>query len=233
MTAAGIKSWQSVQEEVLRRIHSRQWKPGEIIPNEAELSKEFGCARATVNRALRGLAEAGLLDRKRKAGTRVALHPVRKATLDIPVIRNEIEAKGFLYGYRLLLRETAEPPAEIATRLRIAPGMRMLHLMALHSANGSPYVFENRWINPSAVPAAMDADFETQSANEWLVLNVPFEGGDFVFSAMAAGSEEAERLACRKGDGLFVIDRSTWRDAAIITLVRLVFAPGYRMHTMI
>ena len=105
MSTSGTRSWQAVQEEVLRRIHSREWKPGEIIPNEEDLSQEFGCARATVNRALRGLAEAGLLDRKRKAGTRVALHPVRKATLNIPVIRNEIEQKGHTYGYSLLRRE--------------------------------------------------------------------------------------------------------------------------------
>ena len=56
MTTTEFNTWQSVQEEVLRRINSREWKPGELIPNEAELSLEFGCARATVNRALRGLA---------------------------------------------------------------------------------------------------------------------------------------------------------------------------------
>ncbi|MCY0152430.1 GntR family transcriptional regulator [Hoeflea alexandrii] len=56
-----------MQAEVLRRINAREWKPGDFIPNESELSVEFGCARATVNRALRGLAESGLLDRRRKA----------------------------------------------------------------------------------------------------------------------------------------------------------------------
>ncbi|MEP5090001.1 MAG: winged helix-turn-helix domain-containing protein, partial [Paracoccaceae bacterium] len=80
-----INSWHAVQEEVLRRIKNRSWKPGELIPNEADLAIEFGCARATVNRALRALAETGILDRRRKAGTRVALHPVRKVTLEIPI----------------------------------------------------------------------------------------------------------------------------------------------------
>ena len=69
MTDPPFNSWQSVQEEVLARIHSRQWKPGDLIPNEADLAQEFGCARATVNRALQNLADEGLLDRRRKAGT--------------------------------------------------------------------------------------------------------------------------------------------------------------------
>jgi GntR family transcriptional regulator, histidine utilization repressor len=53
-------SWQAIQAEVLQRIRNRQWPPGELIPNEADLAEEFGCARATVNRALRELAEAGM-----------------------------------------------------------------------------------------------------------------------------------------------------------------------------
>ena len=102
MSEGDFNSWQSVQAEVLRRINAREWKPGEFIPNEAELAIEFNCARATVNRALRALAETGLIDRRRKAGTRVALHPVRKATLAIPVIRYEIEGNGQSYRHTLL-----------------------------------------------------------------------------------------------------------------------------------
>ena len=53
MTAATpAAGWQAIRDEVKRRIHARDWKPGEPIPNEAELAEEFGCARATVNRAL-------------------------------------------------------------------------------------------------------------------------------------------------------------------------------------
>lgn len=233
MTAQEINSWQSVQDEVLRRINSREWKPGEAIPNEEQLSREFGCARATVNRALRNLADAGLLDRKRRAGTRVALHPVRKATLDIPVIRREIEAKGLAYGYSLISRNLGQPPADVMARMQTNAGEKLLHVVALHLAAGKPYVFENRWINPDAIPAVRDTGFEDCSPNEWLVENVPFQGGDIAFSARAAGSHEAEILDCNPGEALFIIDRSTWTDERIITSVRLTFAPGYRMHTMI
>lgn len=231
MIPVELNSWQAVQDEVLRRINEREWVPGQVIPNEAELALEFGCARATVNRALRNLAEAGLLDRKRKAGTRVALHPVRKATLDIPVIRLEIESKGLSYRYSLLSRTLAAPPADARARLQVAPGAKLVHLVAVHLADGRPYAFENRWINPEAVPEARTVDFSTLSANEWLVLNVPFEGGDIAFSAITAGAKEAEILDCRAGEGLFVMDRSTWSKGRIITTVRVTFAPGYRMRT--
>jgi GntR family histidine utilization transcriptional repressor len=233
LTAPEFNSWQSVQGEVLRRINSREWKPGDLIPNEADLSREFGCARATVNRALRELAGAGLLERRRKAGTRVATHPVRRATLNIPVIRNEIEGKGQAYRYSLLSAERLMPPPDMRARMQVAPGDELLHLVSVHLADGKPYVFEDRWINSRAVPEVTDVDFSRQSANEWLVENIPFEGGDITFSAMTAGAREAEILGCREGEGLFAIDRTTWNKGSTITAVRLVFAPGYRMHTEI
>ena len=114
-----INGWQSVRDEVLRRIHERQWKPGDLIPNETDLASELGCGRATVNRALRELANTGLLDRRRKAGTRVALQPVARATLSIPVIRSEVEEQGRTYRYTLLSREVSQPPPRIRAAMRL------------------------------------------------------------------------------------------------------------------
>ena len=67
MTAGNPKGWGEIRVEVLRRIRERIWPPGELIPSEEALAVEFCCARATVNRALRELAEAGVLERRRKA----------------------------------------------------------------------------------------------------------------------------------------------------------------------
>ncbi|SEN33143.1 GntR family transcriptional regulator, histidine utilization repressor [Gemmobacter aquatilis] len=54
----------------------------------------------------------------------MALHPVRKATLDIPVTRLEIAVRGQRYGYRLLAEAMAEPPAAVAAHLGAARGRR-------------------------------------------------------------------------------------------------------------
>ena len=163
-----FKSWQAIQAEVLRRIHARDWPPGHTIPNEVDLAREFGCARATVNRALQSLADSGLLERRRKAGTRVALHPVGKATLDIPVLRQEIETRSMTYGYRLVERALACAPAALGT------DKTALHLIALHYADDVPYVVEDRWINLTSVPAAAEQPFDRISANEWLVITAPY-----------------------------------------------------------
>ena len=233
MTAPAIRTWQAVQDEVRRRIATRQWRPGDFIPHETDLAREFGCARATVNRALRELADEGLLDRRRKAGTRVAVNPVRRTRLDIPVIRDEIEAQGRVCRHAVLSREEGEPPPDIRARMEIDPGRRLLHVRTLYTADGAPYVLEDRWINTEAVPAALSETFSAISPTEWLVREVPFEAGEFAFSAITSTPAEASALSCEAGVGLFVLDRTTWSGGRAITSVRLVFHPGYRLHTRI
>jgi GntR family transcriptional regulator, histidine utilization repressor len=233
MTAPDTISWRDIHVELLRRINEREWLPGSPVPNETELAGEFRCARATVNRAMRELADAGLIDRKRRAGTRVALHPVRRVVLDIPIIRLEVEQRNALWRYSLLSREVCPAPARVASRLGLAADTPMLHLTSVHFADNHPFLHEDRWINPAAVAGVESVDFTAVSANEWLIQNAPYTGGDISFSAMNADAELAELLEARDGAAVFVVDRITWNGQVPVTSVRLAYAPGYRMNTRI
>ncbi len=90
-------AFRDVKQDVRRRIVQGVWAPGALVPNEVDLAAEFQCSRATVNRAMRELAEEGLVERKRKAGTRVLKSPTRQARFNIPIVRKEIEARGLFY----------------------------------------------------------------------------------------------------------------------------------------
>ena len=231
MSLAQTVSWRDVRSELLRRIHERVWKPGEAIPNEADLAIEFDCARTTVNRALRDLAEQGLVTRKRRAGTRVALNPVARATLKIPIMREEIEAKGLAYRHAILDQEMKVPPNIVRHRLDLAAKVRALHVTTMHLADGRPYAFDDRWINLSTVPAAASVDYTKVSPNEWLVQNAPYTHGDIAITAEEASAAEAEHLGVQIGDAILVLERNTWRDSSSITMTRLAFAPGHRLLT--
>lgn len=58
-----------IRGDIERRILSGEWPPGHRILYEHELMAEYGCARMTVNRVLSSLAEAGLIERRRRAGS--------------------------------------------------------------------------------------------------------------------------------------------------------------------
>lgn len=229
MGDAGKITYHDVKALVLSRIRDRIWPPGSIVPGEIELAEELGCARATVNRAMRELAEDGLIERRRKAGTRVRPAPVRQAKLVIPLIREEIEAGGHAYGYTLLRRDRRVAPAWLRAALNLDQAAPVLHLQCLHRADARPYQFENRWINLDLVPAAESADFSVQGPNDWLVSHMPFTRADISFSAEAADDQVAAALSATPGAALFTVERTTWLENGPITFARLSFAPGYRM----
>ncbi|MFK7835901.1 MAG: GntR family transcriptional regulator [Sulfitobacter sp.] len=233
MNTPSFRNWQSVQDEVLRRIHAREWSPGDLIPNEADLAVEFGCARSTVNRALRSLADSGLLDRKRKAGTRVAAEPIAKATLDIAVIRHEVEESGRTYGYQLISREMSVPPVSVSGSMKTKATDALLHVCALHLADDAAYAVEDRWINTDVVPEANGEGFDTLSANEWLMKHAPYTHGDIAFSAVQADKPNADILGVPPQSALFAIDRVTWDNAASVTKVQLLYSPGYKLRTQL
>ena len=228
---AGSGTYRGIKADILRRITQGEWKPGGLIPNELDLAEHYGSARATVNRAMRELADEGLIERKRKAGTRVRMAPLRQARFDIPIVRRQIEDQGSVYRYALMRSEITVAADWLRARLQLDPGAEVRHLVCLHFADGSPYQFEDRWINLSVLPAARAADFTEVGPNEWLVATIPFSDAEISFSATGADQTLADNLGCAVGDPLMQLERSTWLEGRAVTYVRRVHQRGYRMTT--
>lgn len=229
MKAASKVSYRDIKAEVLARIRSNVWGPGTLLPGEVDLATEFGCARATVNRALRELAEEGVIDRRRKSGTRVRTSRVPQVRFAIPLVREEIEATGASYRYALVTREAGPAPDWLRARLALSSAAGFVHLTCMHYADGTPFQFEDRWINLAVVPQAEFVDFGVHSPNEWLVQEVPFTDAEIRFSATAADATLGRFLGLPSNSPVFTVDRTTWLAECPVTNVRLYFAGGYQM----
>lgn len=229
MTEKSASKAQAITSEVRRRIVDREWRQGDRIPDEAELAIEFGVARATVNKALQLLADEGLLDRRRRAGTHVTVNPAHKATLTIPIVREQIEQAGLDYNHRVIAQKLSPLPADIAARMALPEGRALIHLRTVHYGGSQPFQVEDRWLNPNAAPGAESVDFQRNNANEWLVRNFPWSRADMAISAENANAREARLLQTRQGTALLVLQRTTWNDLGAITSVRVAFHPGYQM----
>lgn len=223
--------FRTVKEDLRKRMLDGVWPPGTLLPNELDLAAEFGCARATVNRAMRELAEEGLVERKRKAGTRVRQAPLRRVQFEVPIVAKEVEAGGSAYRYAMVRRIKRRAPDWLRARLQLAEGTQVLHLVAMHYADATPYQLEDRWINLSALPQAAEVDFDQMPPHDWLVSAVPFSEAEIGFSATSADEDTAEYLGCAKGTALFLAERTTWWEAQALTYVRLTYRHGYRMST--
>ena len=231
MTLAQKHSWSDIRDVIHSRILDATYRPGDKVPRDEDLALELGCARTTVHRAMRALAENGIVERRRKGGTIVSQNPVTRTRLDIPVTRLEIEASGARYAYHMVDCQHRHVPPAVAAVMGLAEREEMMQIMALHLSDGKPFIFEDRWISLKTVPEIVSVDLKRQSANEWLVHNRPYNKCAVQIYAEAVTSDLAEQMHVVNGTALLCLERTTWLNDAPITHVRATTAPGYRLST--
>ena len=214
-----------IRAEVSGRILSGAWPPGHRIPFEHELMAQYGCSRMTVNRALEPLAESGLIERRRKAGTFVARPRIHSAVMDVPDIAAEVTSRGETYGYELLSRKAHAATRHELEALDLSAGADVLALRCLHRAGGRPFALEERLINLASVPEAELVDFAAIPPNSWLLAHVAWTEAEHRISAANVPRQTATVLQIDPTTACLVVERRTWRVGDKITHVRMTY-PG-------
>lgn len=193
------------------KIRSGVWAPGFRIPFEHELSAQYGCARATVNKAVSALASAGLIERRRRAGSFVARQHMQSAVLQIPDLEAEVARRGQLYAYRLLARRLRPADALSTDEAALGAGGEVLEIRCLHLADGRPLALEERVINLASAPDAAGADFSVMAPGGWLLRHAPWTDAEHRIRAINPDPEAAARLEIGPADACLQIQRWTWR----------------------
>ncbi len=222
-------TWKAVQEIVLERIRNGTWPEGELIPTESVLANELGCARATVNRAMQALAETGVIERRRKVGTRVTAHP--RVQMVRSLLRRDLEAAGHVYGYCFVSFTEAAPPADVAQAMLLRPEEPLLWSRAIFLSDGTPYCCEDRWTNGFAAPGLDAQALEQVSACEWLLGNVPLNRASMSIGVAVADSKFiGAALGIQEGNPVLQLERLEWLNNMPVSLSRRYFPPEHRFE---
>jgi len=219
--------YEQIRRALAKPIIDGRWAPGVKLPSEHELTGLTGASRMTVNKALHRMADDGLIVRRRKAGTFVAVQANEHAVMKIGDLAEEIRAAGHGYGYRLMSRRLAKLPADILAALELRRAEPAVALTALHLADDRPAIHEARWISLVTVPAAREADFASLSPGRFLLAHVAWTRARHTISAVTADVALAHTLGIEPGAACLVVERTTWRERRPVTFVRLTY-PGDR-----
>lgn len=204
------------------RILGGELAPGDRLPIEQQLMLDYNCSRMTVNKALSALVAAGLIDRRKRAGTFVARPKVHSMVLDVPDIAAQVRERGQDYAYRPLKRRV-RPPGEDEEEILLAGQGMLVQIDGLHLVDGNPLGIEFRLVSALAVPEIVSADLDTVPPGSWLLQHVPWTEAETRISAVPALGEEAEWLGVEAGLPCLCVERRTWRGSERITYVRQVF----------
>lgn len=200
-----------IREDLETRILSGDWPPGHRVPSELALAGVYGCSRMTVNKVMTQLATAGLVLRRRRAGSVVLPQRSQNAVLEIHNVKDEVLAAGGWYSHDILSRSIDES--------------RVL-VTCLHRKDDAPFCLEHRVIELTAVPEARAESFETKPPGAWLLAHVPWSEAENEITAEAADADTAARLRLSKGAPLLVMTRRTWKNGEPLTEARFAYPGG-------
>src|SRR5262245_3022634 len=152
--AAGVTLWRRVADGLERRIGDGTYPPHSRLPGETEIADRFGVNRHTVRRAFAALAERGLVRAERGSGTFVDMrrlaYPIGPRTRFSEIVGGT----GREAGGRLLAHATEPAARDVADRLGLQPGARVVRLAILRSADRLPICHAASWLDAARMPDA-------------------------------------------------------------------------------
>lgn len=183
-------------------------QPGDRLPSEAELCARFGVSRMTARQAVQLLANDGLIDRKRGAGTFVRAHPVLRDLGSPLSFSGSMRARGMTASSETLEWGEVEPDPDEQTALGLEKGAMGYVLERLRLADGTPMAIE-RVVMPRDLALSLGDDFRGGSLHEAFrgVGRIPTEAHAEV-SARRATSRERDLLGLPPS-GIVISERRT------------------------
>jgi len=133
-----------VQRHIRDAVRNGDLQPRDVLPSERDLAGQLNLSRVTVRKALRGLAESGLVVQRRGSGTFIADAPprVEQALARLTSYSEDMQRRGLRAGSRWLLREVSLASPVEAMRLNLSPDDRVVRLRRLRLANEVPMAIE-------------------------------------------------------------------------------------------
>ncbi len=202
-------------KEILReKIRSGEWKPGDLIPSERELSETYGISRMTTRQAITDLVNEGVFYREQGKGTFVTRHKITQQLIRLTGFTEDIRARGQQPSTKVLSAQMFPADEVVAEKLRISPGFLVVRLQRLRLADGEPLAIELSHLNFKGCEKLLEEDLEQNSLYRLLEAkySVPLMEAEQELEAGLAGNDEAHLLKIHVGSSVLYTRRTTYTD---------------------
>ncbi len=202
-------------KEIMReRIRSGEWKPGELIPSERDLSEKYGISRMTARQAITELVNEGLFYREQGKGTFVSQRKITQQLIHLTGFTEDIRARGQRPGTKVLSATMHPADEETAEKLRINAGTPIFRLQRLRLADDEPLAIELSQISFKGCEGLLEEDLEHNSLYRLLEskYGIALMEADQELEAGLTGSEEAQLLKISVASPVLFTRRITYSD---------------------
>lgn len=208
--SASAPRYQRLEAELRAAIARGQPAVGEQLPTEHALMERYKVSRHTVREALRRLTDAGLIARRRGAGTVVIASQAPEAFAQKlggvdDLLQYARAARLNLSGY-----EPVTPDAAALRRFGLSAGPGMVRLTGIRTeATGRPLALTSILVRADLAPPRREAEALDGAVTEWIARThgVRSERIEQAIAAHLLSADEAAALHAREGAAALITRR--------------------------
>ncbi|MGN6813512.1 MAG: GntR family transcriptional regulator [Thermomicrobiales bacterium] len=204
--------YQQLKELIREHVAKGEWRPGDLIPSERELSERFGVSRMTARQAITEVTNDGLLYRQQGKGTFVAWPKIAQQLSALTGFSADIQARGQRPGARVIEAQMVAVEPHAAIRLHIRPGQRAFRLYRVRLADAEPLALERVLISFFGCERLLDEDLAANSLYQLLETRygLPPVEAEQEIEAGLASEDDAQLLGIAPGSPVLLLRRTTY-----------------------
>lgn len=217
----GVPAYKRILGEISERIEKGKLKPGDAVDSERTLARSHGVSLMTARHALAALEREGLVERRRGAGTFVA--PPKIHFNKLMSFSEQMATRGLSALSRVVSLKVIDNEQEIAARLSLATGARLLKLERIREGGGEPFALETCYISANDFPDLTRAALERGSLFSILERDygIVLAHADEEVDATAADPQTCRLLAVPRGAPLLRIRQTIYSTGGKPTIYAL------------
>lgn len=197
-----------VREQLIERIRSGAWKPGQLIPNEFEIAREFGVSQGTARKAISALAAEQLVHRRQGRGTFVVQHTSAHVLFRFFQLFDETRTQIIPDSRKTVPVRAAASERERA-ELGLDKGARVIRVARIRLRKDKPFIAESIVLPEALFRGLADLPELPNTLYDFFqkAYGVLVVRADERITAVAAETETARVLEIDEGTPLLRIDR--------------------------
>lgn len=144
---AQLPLYKQLKEVIKTKINTGEYTENKRIPTEPEFIENYGVSRITVRKAIEELVAEGYLVKKQGKGTFISGHKVLRKIEYVTGFSDSGKSSQLKTTSILLKKEVLAANQELAEKLEIPVGAKVLYTQRKRLGNGVPLLLENNYFD--------------------------------------------------------------------------------------
>lgn len=153
-----------IAKDIKEKIRQGEFLPGDPIPSENHLSKEYAVSRVTIRKAIDNLVETNLVEKKHGSGTYVKEKSYEHKLYSLKSFTEDMESSGEKVRSEILRYEIIEAPKKVAYQLNREENAKVYFIRRKRLANEKALVVEDTYLPIELFP---DLTYETMMHSKY------------------------------------------------------------------